>query len=239
MVYKWLNTVLWALYPPVCVVCEQALPASAVAGDLCDPCRDALPWRRGPVCGQCGLALEGHEALRCGACLARPPAFDRLFVPLAYESPVGALITDFKFHGRLAPGRVLAGLLTDAVTAAVADAGLPLPEALVPVPLHPARLARRGFNQAVELARPLAGALDLPLHTAGIRRQQDTPAQSTLTAKARRSNLRQAFAVSGPVPARVAIVDDVVTTGATVEALARVLQRAGAEQVQVWALARA
>lgn len=239
MVYNWLKTVHWALYPPVCVVCEQALPAPAPARDLCDPCRDALPWRRGPVCRQCGLALEGHEAPRCGACLVRPPAFDRLFAPLAYESPVGALITDFKFHGRLAHGRVLAGLLADAVTAAVADAGLSLPEALVPVPLHPARLARRGFNQAMELARPLAAALDRPLLTAGIRRRQDTPAQSTLPAKARRSNLRRAFAVSGPVPARVAIVDDVVTTGATVEALARVLRAAGAKEVQVWALARA
>jgi len=239
MVYNWLKNIPWVLYPATCVACGQAPLARTWQRDLCEACHAALPWRRGPVCAQCGTALAGGEALHCGSCLAAPPAYDRVFAPLGYASPVGALVTGFKFHGRLAYGRVLGELLTEALASAQAAGALVLPAALVPVPLHRARLAGRGFNQALELARPVGRRLGLPILARGIRRRQDTPAQSTLDARARRANVRGAFAVERPVPARVAIVDDVVTTGATVDALARALRQAGAREVQVWALARA
>ena len=125
------------------------------------------------------------------------------------------------------------------LAAALAPRVEPLPARLVPVPLHRNRLRRRGYNQAVELARPLGRALGLPVAPRLCRRQRPTPAQAELTGSDRRRNVRGAFAVAAPVPRHVAIVDDVVTTGSTVGELARVLRRAGAERVEVWAVARA
>lgn len=113
------------------------------------------------------------------------------------------------------------------------------PELLIPVPLHPQRYAERGFNQALELARPIARRLDVPMDWSNCVRMRATPHQTGQDARARRANLKGAFAVSGTLQARhVAIVDDVVTTGATVSELARVLRRAGVERVEVWSAAR-
>ena len=232
MVYKWLENVQHWLYPPSCVLCGQA---GAQGRDLCASCRQALPWRTGALCPCCGEALANAAGLRCGRCLTAPPAVDRVLAPFAYASPVNGLVTALKFRARLSYARVLGDLLVDWL-----EGQAPAwPEALVPVPLHGTRLAARGFNQALELARPAARRLDLPLLTRGIARRRDTPAQSDLNARARRANVRRAFVVSGEIPARVAIVDDVVTTGATVDALARALRRAGARDIAVWSLARA
>jgi ComF family protein len=110
---------------------------------------------------------------------------------------------------------------------------------LVPVPLHPGRLAERGYNQALEIARVLGGGLDLPLDSRCCHRVAATPPQAGLDEVARRRNIRGAFAVHSPLPwSRVAIVDDVVTTGSTVSELARVLRRAGVREIEVWAAAR-
>lgn len=232
LVYNWLRNVQWWLYPPNCAVCGRV---GSPRRDLCAPCEAALPWRTGPDCACCGERLAVERGTVCGRCLSAPPAFDRVLAPLTYESPVDALITGFKFRGRLAYGRVLGELLADWLVTRQA----PLPAAVVPVPLHPSRLAARGFNQALEVARPAARRLGLPLLAQQVSRSRDTPAQSDLDARARRANVKRAFAVDGEVPAHVAIVDDVVTTGATVDALARALRRAGARHVSVWAVARA
>ena len=233
MVYNWLKSVQWWLYPPCCVVCGQ--PGEA-RRDLCPGCHQALPWHTGPACRCCAEPLVHDTGLPCGRCLASPPAFDRVLAPLTYASPVDSLITGVKFHARLAYARVLGELLAGWVEEAQ---GVALPDALLPVPLHPARLAERGFNQARELARPAARRFGLPLLGGSVTRSRDTPAQSTLGGRVRRANVKKAFAVRGTLPPRIAIVDDVVTTGATVDALARTLRQAGAREITVWAVARA
>ncbi|HEY0504336.1 MAG TPA: ComF family protein, partial [Lysobacter sp.] len=151
-----------------------------------------------------------------------------------YAAPIDRLLLRFKFHHHLAAGGLLAQLMAQALASA------PRPDALMAVPLHRARLRRRGYDQALELARPLARALQLPLRDDLLRRVRATPAQSRLDAGARRRNLRDAFAVRGGVelPAHVALVDDVMTTGATVHAAAAALHRAGVARVDAWVCAR-
>lgn len=154
---------------------------------------------------------------------------------MRYESPVPYLVGAAKFRGRLACVRLLGQLLLDAVEIG----GSPLPQVLIPVPLHPGRLAERGYNQALEIARVLGGGLGLPLDRRCCHRVTATPPQAGQDEAARRRNIRGAFAAQTPFPwSRVAIVDDVVTTGSTVSELARVLRRAGALEVEVWAVAR-
>lgn len=229
-VYKWSNVVLDACYPPTCQVCGGA---GARGIDLCLPCREELPWL-GPCCNRCALPLP--VAGVCGQCQCHPPPFDAVLAPLRYQPPVDWLLQGLKFHGRLSAARLLGHLLGEALAAR----GTGLPDLIVPVPLHPARLAERGYNQALELARPLARQLGLPLAAGLCRRTRATDTQSLLPAAARRRNVRGAFTLTGPLPgSHVAIVDDVVTTGATVAELATTLRRAGATRVEVWAVARA
>ncbi|WP_338055823.1 ComF family protein [Sulfurivermis fontis] len=156
--------------------------------------------------------------------------------PLLYRPPLDWLIQGFKFNQRLPPGRLLGQLLAQHLAGQI----ITPPELIVPVPLHPARLRERGYNQALELARPLARRFGIPLAHGLVRRVRATATQSLLPAGERRRNVRGAFALRRPLAARhVAIVDDVIATGSTVAELARVLRRAGAERIEVWAVARA
>lgn len=229
-VYNRLSRDLSYLLPAYCVLCGDTGEGER---DLCRCCAAALPRNARP-CMQCGVSLATGEAAICGKCLRKPPAFDRVLSPLRYAPPVDNLIKLLKFQRRLAAARLLGQLLADHVEAAGSDADL-----LVPVPLHPQRLRERGFNQARELARPLSQRLGIAVGEAVSWRQRNTASQSALPASARASNVRGAFRVKGPLPPRVAIVDDVMTTGHTVDALARALKRAGARQVEVWVAARA
>ena len=217
------------LLPPRCLLC--GLPGAGGL-DLCPACRGGLP-RLPPACPRC--ALPAPEGRVCAACLARPPLQAHTAAAFLYASPVDRLLPRLKFHADLAAGRLLSRLALPAFAAA------PRPQALLPLPLHRARLRRRGFDQALELARPLARALGLPLLTGGLRRQRATAAQSELDARERRRNVRGAFAVPPGValPAHLALFDDVMTTGATLGEAARVLHAAGVRRVDLWALARA
>jgi ComF family protein len=143
-----------------------------------------------------------------------------------------------KFRARLNLVRLLGELLADGLMDAAATPDWTWPDAIVPVPLHPQRLRQRGYNQALEMARLLERRLALPVAAACCQRIRSTQAQSALAARQRRSNIRGAFDVTAPLPRHLAILDDVVTTGATVSELARVLRRHGCERVDVWALAR-
>lgn len=218
--------------PPRCLLCGGA---GTDRRDLCAGC--ARDFTRNAVCcPRCALPLETPAPL-CGECLHREPAFASAWVPFRYEHPLDLLEARFKFHGDLAAGRVLAQMLIER-----AHIETPArPAALIPVPLHRARLRERGYNQALELARPLAQALGLPLRHDLLIRTQATPPQTGLDAKARRRNLRGAFAaaVDVPLPDHIVLLDDVMTTGATFREAARVLVRAGVARVDVWALARA
>lgn len=170
----------------------------------------------------------------CGTCLRRPPPQDLTRSAFVYRAPLDRLLPRAKFHGDLASTRLLGRLMA----CELADAERP--QALVPVPLHRDRLRRRGYDQALELARPLARALALPLRDDLLRRTRATAPQSRLASPQRRRNLRGAFVVStsGALPMHVALVDDVMTTGATVEAAATALRRAGVVRVDVWVCAR-
>ncbi len=217
-----------AFWPPRCLVCG----ADGADGlDLCGDCRDELP-PCGPACPRCGLrrAVPGL----CRRCRRTPPPFVATCAAYSYRFPLDRLLPRFKFHGDLAAGRLLSMLLAQAAAAAAR------PDALVPVPLHRSRLRARGYDQALELARPVARALALPLLPQALRRVRATVAQTDLDAAARRRNLRAAFAPGpGLLPAHVALVDDVMTTGATLAEAAATLRRAGVARVDVWVVARA
>jgi ComF family protein len=218
--------------PPRCLLCGAN---GANGRDLCAGCAGDLAANT-PCCPRCALPLQTPAPL-CGECLAQEPPFAAAWAPFRYEHPLDLLEARFKFRGDLAAGRVLASLILE-------RAGVDAPEhpaLLIPVPLHRIRLRERGYNQALELAGPLASALGIPLHHDVLVRTRATPPQTGLDAKARRRNLRGAFAIASMtvLPAHVAVIDDVMTTGATLREAARILRRAGVARVDVWALARA
>lgn len=197
----------------------------------------ALPWNR-IACPGCALPLPAPEAA-CGACLRdasqnRRPTLEAVHAACVYARPLDRLLPRFKFHGDFAAGRLLSQLMADACAA------WPRPEALVAVPLHHSRLRQRGYDQALELAAPLARMLDLPLRRNLLVRRRVTAPQSELSALARRRNVRDAFAVDtdATCPTHVALVDDVMTTGATLHAAATALRRAGVARVDAWVCAR-
>ena len=218
------------LLAPRCLVCAEPGHAGL---DLCAQCTAALPWNRG-VCRQCALPVAGG-ASHCGDCVFSPPAYTLTQAPLRYGFPVDRLLPRFKFHGDLAAGAVLATLMHWALDPAER------PQALVPVPLHRARLRQRGYDQALELAKAVARECRLPLRADRLVRHRSTHAQSELDAPARQRNIRAAFGLRAgpPLPGHVALVDDVLTTGATVGECARTLLAAGVERVDVWTVARA
>ncbi|MFT4249277.1 MAG: ComF family protein [Pseudomonas sp.] len=229
VVYGWGAHRLAALLPTHCLVCGEA----GVAGrDACLACLAALPWLR-EACPRCALPLGAAERgqVACGACQRRPPPLDAVIAAFAYGWPVDGLLRRFKFHQDLAAGRLLGQLLAERCRQA------PRPQALVPLSLHIARLRQRGYDQALELARPLARVLGLPCLPA-LRRIRATRPQSELDARQRVRNLRGAFAVGIALPAHVALVDDVMTTGASLHAAAHALRKAGVQRVDAWVCAR-
>ncbi len=216
------------LFPARCRLCGD--PAQ---DGLCHPCLEELPWL-GRHCRQCAQPLAATGAtLHCGRCQQRPPAFDHTRATVLYQAPVDYLIRQLKYGQELGLAPLLAGLFLQ-------HAGplSPLPDRLVPVPLHPARLRTRGFNQSAELARALGRALGVPVHHL-CRRTRNTTPQSRLPPVARRTNLRNAFELAhGSADGRIALVDDVMTSGQTAHELARVLKAGGAQTVEVWVIAR-
>lgn len=199
---------------------------------LCAGCRADLPWLR-TACQRCALPLSTDTV--CGACLQAPPPQDLAVAVFDYRAPLDFMIRRLKFRRDLAWARVLGGLMAEEIPRRCGERV----DAIVPVPLHRSRLAERGYNQALELARPLARRLGVPLVWDLCIRSRSTAEQTALDAEARRANVRAAFAVRGAPPATVAIVDDVLTTGSTVAALTLALRRAGAKRVLAWVCARA
>jgi ComF family protein len=231
-VYGASRALIHSFFPPTCLLCLE--PGQAPALDLCRGCEDDFP-RTGRGCAVCAVPIAGG-AIACGPCLARRPAFDAAFAPYRYEFPLVELVHRLKYGGQVAVARILGSLLARRL----AERGTPAVDALVPVPLHPQREARRGYNQAAEIARFAAQILSLPVEGRIATRVRATEEQAALPAIVRRINVSGAFAVRDvPMPAAVAIVDDVLTTGSTVDALARELKRAGCRRVEVWAVARA
>lgn len=189
-------------------------------------------------CMGCALVLVG-SATRCGDCQRQPPAFTHTVCAVDYAFPWDHLIVSLKYHGVVE----LAAPLADVLVRAVQSSGNPLPDIVLPVPLSQARMAERGFNQAWELARRVAASLHLATTAHALERVVDTAHQTELGRAQRRANLRAAFVVPTAQQAAlrgrcIALVDDVMTTGATAEEASRALLRAGVAAVEIWVLAR-
>jgi ComF family protein len=213
--------------------------------DICPGCLDDLPWL-GQICRNCAMPLCATEFHTCGRCAQDSrlspalPQTDICLAALAYEFPVDRMLTGLKYSARLEYARVLGELLAIRIHEYRQEGLLRMPELLLPVPLHPRRLLHRGFNQAAEITRWVARRHGIPMLPELAQRCRHTPRQTGLSSRARQGNVVGAFAVSDKVAnRRVAIVDDVITTQATARELARVVSRAGAAAVQIWAVARA
>lgn len=216
-----------ALFGGRCFLCR----GSAGGGLLCAGCDRDLPRLPSERCPRCALPSAGSRT--CGRCLAHPAAYDATDAAVAFAFPADVLVHALKYRGELALAPLLAGLLSPVLRA---DAALSV---VVPVPLAPARLRERGFNQAMEIARPLAARAGRPLAPHLIERVADTPALAALPLDARARSVRGAFRCTARLDgATVAVVDDVMTSGATLGEVAATLKRAGAARVVNWVVAR-
>lgn len=200
-----------------------------------------LPAAPSPACPVCALPVPGgiasHETgsggVVCGACLRHPPAFDRTLAAFSYAFPVDRLLHAFKYAGDLTLIEMLAAPLIRLASQQ------PVPDLLLPMPLHPSRLRERGFNQALEIARPVSRALGIPLVADACKRMRDTPTQAGLKWRERRRNVRGAFACDLDLSGKkIAVLDDVMTTGATLNEVSRILRSNGAIEVNAWVVAR-
>lgn len=211
--------------PGYCAFCLDPLTGEA---SWCQACFDQLPWNR-PACPRCGDALTHHQQSLCGHCVSKRPAFDAAHVALRFQFPISALVRDFKFNARPRAGMLLCELMQASLPSSPFDA-------ILPVPMTPERARERGFNQARWLAVELGRRTGLPVLE--VQRVKQGPSQRRLNRQARFANLSGAFKVNAWLPGYVAIVDDVVTTGATAHSMALALRRAGVERVDVWAASR-
>lgn len=230
--WYWLNRLLHLALPMRCLLCD----GPAQQANICEACFCGLPGNPG-ACPRCALPMAAQAGTPCASCVARPPAWHTAHAPLRYQYPVDTLVQLLKFRRQLAAGPALAR--------AMASMPPPIHPAhrtwLIPVPLHLGRYLVRGFNQSTELAVQLHRSTGLPLAARWLRRYRRTAAQSGLSARRRRQNLRGAFRWYGPGlgGAHVLLVDDVMTTGSTLAECTRVLHKAGAGRVSIWVAARA
>jgi ComF family protein len=203
--------------------------------DICTPCLNDLPHNHS-CCRICALPLStNHSDPVCGKCQKQTPSFDRCYAPYSYGYPISGLISDLKFNERLYAGRLLSELLISFLE----TNRIELPELILPVPLHSTRLRERGFNQALELAKPIGRHFNIAVDSKSCKRIKATATQSTLDKKVRAKNMRGAFKIVQRLNCKhLAIVDDVVTTGTTASELAKTIKASGVQRVDVWALAR-
>jgi ComF family protein len=212
--------------PERCLLCSAHAPALL----LCVDCRADLPWLPVQCCPQCAIPTAGGHV--CGACLSHPPRFDAITAAFTYDWPLAPLVQQYKYAGKLALARVFAHALAGRITSTV--------DLIIPMPLAPLRLAERGFNQALEIARILSRETRIALAPAACRRVRESVPQATLPWQERARNIRGAFVCDKDLRGlRVAVVDDVLTTGATLNELARNLRKAGAVEIHGWMVARA
>ncbi len=217
----------------LCLLCSDRIAEGSL---ICPSCQADLPWLHNQ-CYQCAEPLvETTSTQRCGRCLRRPPAFDHSLVPFLYLFPVDRLTACLKNRGRLQIIELAARLFCHRFAEQIHASP---PQLIVPVPLHSRRQRQRGYNQAAEWGLRLSRQLEIPCDRRLCRRILDTPHQQGLTATERRRNLRGAFQVTSPPPVEhIALVDDVITTGSTLDALAQELKKQGISRVDVWCLAR-
>lgn len=223
------HTATAVFLPHYCLLCRL----TETEMGLCADCIKSLPWQE-IVCPRCAQPMT--ESILCADCLQHDIFYDQIIAPLRYEQAMRYLISQFKFHERLVCANLLSDLFiqhiktrTDFIQA----------DLLVPVPLHKLRLRERGFNQALEMSKQFARAFNIPLQRTILYKKQASVAQSSLDFKSRKKNIKNRFGLKHAVTGKhIAIVDDVVTTGSTVNEIAKLLKQNGATYVSVWAIAR-
>lgn len=216
-----------SLLPGSCLLCENDSDTKL----LCSDCNRELPQLPRHLCPQCSEQTTHGE--RCGACLKDPPAFEQTFASLRYEFPVDRIIHTFKYGHQLAVANWAAQIIIEKIAAYEYDR-------IIPIPLHPDRLRERGFNQSAEIARVIAKTLKIQLDTSSLVRTRTTPPQAELPMKERKRNIRGAFeCLNDLAEQRLLLIDDVMTTGATLREASRVAKIHGASQIDVAILARA
>jgi len=210
-----------------CVLCGNM----SSNGLWCEPCDAAMPYLDMPLCPVCALPTPCGEV--CGHCLQTPPAYRHTQASFGYQFPVDRLIQAMKYQEQLA----LPGIFAEKLLARIEKTHLP--DYLIPMPLHPAKLKRRGFNQALLIAKPLAKALNIPLLSNACHRLRDTPSQTDLPWSERSKNVKDAFSCEMDLTGKhIALIDDVITTGASLNELARAVQNCGAADIRAWVVAR-
>ncbi len=232
-----LSNFINALFKQNCLLCASQLHSSLANNHaLCEACLKDLPWHPKTSCPQCGLASDGNI---CGSCISSPPDFDATYSVFLYAYPVDAMMQRYKYGSMLNLGHTFGQLLNEKTKLGSVDL-------IIPMPMHPARIKERGFNQAHEITKVLTKnhteKLDFKskLDHKSVIRQKLTPPQASLPLKERVKNIKGAFAVNGDLTGkRIAIVDDVMTTGASLNELAKMLKKAGATHVECWVIARA
>lgn len=222
----------YSLFFNQCILCSRR--ASHPSG-ICSPCLTDLPWIEA-CCARCALPLSSSMATSspgvCANCLQKPPSFDNVSALFRYEFPIAQLISRIKHNNQPQLIRHLSNLMSEHFDAPDGDTSL------VPIPMHPSDLRKRGFNQAELLCRLLAKSFALPMQKQLLQKKRITPAQHSLDRAGRMSNMQDVFIPTAPIKGKLILVDDVMTTGATLEAASRVLKKAGAGQVNAWILAR-
>ena len=226
-----LSDIVSVTAPRRCLLCGECVRPDAA---LCSGCYLELPFIR-ESCARCAAILQTGEI--CGRCTSDPAPFDRAFAAFEYSFPVDHLVRRLKYNDDPAICRQLGGLMAEEL---LSRRSTPLPEVLVPVPLYPARVRERGYNQALEISRSLSGQTGVPVDTALLSRWKHTSPQVGKTRKERDRNLKSAFRLDyTPAYGHCAIVDDVITSGATMRSAAKTLREGGIAVIEVWCLARA
>lgn len=224
--------------PPACLLCSSLLDVGQTSRSFCCECHANISALTPAHCRRCAQPFPDASTIHlCAGCLSRPPAFTKVHAAGLYQGSIKAAIHQLKYRNQLTLAYPLGRLLGTTITAA---AEIFSPHRIVPVPLHLDRLRQRGYNQALEVARPLAKELGAPLDTTLLQRRLKTPQQQGLSAIARRGNLHNAFDLTSEASGlRLLLIDDVMTTGETARECCRTLLQGGAEEVQVAIVGRA
>lgn len=230
---NWLDIIQQTLLPPTCILCSN--PGQDTK-DICMHCEKQL-IKNIFCCYRCACIFDqpATRSLLCGECLQGKISFDETHAPFLYQGSIRYLISELKFHAQFKNARLLGMLMAEQLIRKAER-----PDYLIPMPLYKTRYRQRGFNQAQEIANTLSNKLNIPLELNGCFRHRNTPHQIDLTAIQRRKNMKNAFTAKKSLKGlHLAIVDDVMTTGTTVNELAKVLKKAGANRVDVWVCSRA
>lgn len=233
MITQYFEKITQWIFPPTCILCQN--PSNQVH-DLCRRCLNDLPFLPAG-CPYCAHPLTSPD-LCCGSCLKNPPPFDALYALFAYQAPITHLMMTLKFHNKLLYAQILGELMAKTIQNHWYH-NRSLPHVIIPVPLHPKRLQERGYNQSLEIARPIAKLLQLPIDTQSCSRIKHTDAQARLELKHRKHNVKNAFFIQGHKRGMsIAVIDDITTTGHTLAAFCLALKKAGASRIDVWCCAK-